>query len=70
MKSSKNKNSQNKKGGDDSTPKIDTYFKAAAKQFDINIEETNMSDVATARDSYIDALKKKLEGKSISIYAF
>lgn len=67
MKPSKKKNCEIKKGVSASTsnPKINTYFKAVARQFELNVEEKIGSDEASIRDTYIDALKKKLESKFV-----
>jgi len=72
MKPARKKNVSTKKNvnGSASNPKIDTYFKATAKQFDIVVDEKNASDEAALRDVYIGALKKKLKSKETFIYDF
>lgn len=61
MKPTKKKNFQTKKVNDSSTPKIDSYFKAAAKQLNLVLEPT--SDTWDEKTIYIEAAKKKLRGK-------
>ncbi|XP_037046036.1 uncharacterized protein LOC119081338 [Bradysia coprophila] len=66
MKASKKKDGQSNKkdvNGNGSTPTIDTYFKAVARQLDVNVdEEKNITDETAVRNIYIDALKMKLQG--------
>lgn len=65
MKPSKKKNCQEKLdlNKNVSFPKIDSYFKTAAKQFCLKVEDKNVSSENELKAVYIEALKKKLQGK-------
>lgn len=63
MKPSKKKIVQEKKG---SKEKINDYFQLAAKEFNLNVDEENVSSERELKAVYIDALKQKLQGKLVS----
>lgn len=69
MKPSKKKSSQVKKdlSVKTTTPRIDNYFKAFAKHFDLEVEEKNAFDETDLKAIYIATFKKKLQGKHSSV---
>lgn len=70
MKPSKKENiptSSKKDEKDNHTaPKIQSYFKSAPKTF--VIENNNENGCSSSQAIYIEALKKKLQGKAIFVY--
>lgn len=65
MKPAKKNNCPTKKSSGDnfSTPKIDSYFKAVAKQLNVEVDAQTETDEGDLKAIYIDALKEKLRGE-------
>lgn len=69
MKPAKNSNNQGSKTKDlneNSTPKIQSYFKSTPKLF--VIEDKSMKNCSTSKDFYVEGLKRKLQSKNPSVF--